>query len=263
DLWRDSSVFDPRIDADEFDEDSPARAFVLAKAGKDLSTANIAMLPREVALDWADVRLASLLGDRLLVEAMPGIRAACGERYAGLDDRIVTAAVVVRLLYRAGSWDEADQLAWRHLSTPDAGEVQGDTPTPRGSALLSLLRTWATIRGKSGGKPELEARMAEFIRSQADALSRAEGAAHAAFGLAQSGGARETVEYCKMMVRDAAAQVSRDGWKDAPRTLRLVVLTGARTPEFLEMWVESRERLPFDLEIPAIGDLIAATLGVE
>ncbi|HEY9432484.1 MAG TPA: ATP-binding protein, partial [Blastocatellia bacterium] len=146
-LWRNSPIFDPRIDPEEFDEGGPANIFLRAKARAALTSNEVSGLPRGVALDWLDTRNADLLEDHRIEEAIGAIRTAAGDSYEALDDRIGTAAVLARLLYRTGSWNDAVQLALRHLKPVYDAKLEKLSGTDEKEALLSLLRTWATIVG--------------------------------------------------------------------------------------------------------------------
>jgi hypothetical protein len=271
-LWRDGPGFLPRMDPDEFDSGSPANIFVRAKARAPLAADEILGLPREVALDWLDKRAERMLEERRIEDAIQAIRRAAGDNYEALDERVGTAAVLARLLYRAGLWDDAAWLAARHIdranyqelagSYVEAGGPQGEGEGAYLDALLSLTRTWVTIVCKGGGS-ELEIERACAIAyAPLEPLARVEIAAHALIQLAQLGWHRGGhPDELKMVILNSISSIKRPVWKREQRVLRLAMLSGGLLPELLEVWVESRERVPRDTPVIAINDLLEHVFG--
>src|SRR5262249_28664165 len=122
--WHSLGNFDPRINPQDFEQNSAARAFLSAKAGNDLTSFDLAMLPRDVRIEWLDAHVPDLLKARYLTSSIQTLRTAAGERYQDLSGSPETAAVAVRLLYRAGLWSDAVDLATRHFDTAmDLGDL--------------------------------------------------------------------------------------------------------------------------------------------
>jgi hypothetical protein len=229
DLWRDDPAFDPRLDADEFEAGTPGYVYVRARLGDRLQAREIGLLPRAAALAWLSARSEKLLAERKIDEAVDAIRVAAGHDYEGLDRDPGTAAVVARLLFRAGLWRDAAALAARHLRPVGerdlASVVQRATArslpnaSRRDAALVSLARTRGTLAGKAGAPPfELEEGL-EVGRAMADPLLRVESLAHVELG------APGLHPGLSSEIREAARAVAPDRWPSATRILRLAVLT--------------------------------------
>lgn len=271
-LWREEPGLRPRIDAEEFDSGSPANIFVRAKGRAALAADEVSKLPREVALDWLDKRSADLLEERRIEDAIQAIRTAAGDNYEALDERAGTAAVLARLLYRAGLWDDAARLAARHIDRANyqelaAGEVEEGVPQGEGEglyldALLSLTRTWVTIVCKGGGSEQEIERACALAYPPLEPLSRVEIAAHALIRLAQPGwlGGGHS-DKLRALILNSISSIKRPVWKREQRVLRLAMLSGGLLPELLEVWVESRERVPRDTPVIAINDLLEHVFG--
>ncbi len=261
-LWPDSISFDPRIDPEEFDRHSAARRFVCAKTSAPLSPSEVSRLPREVALDWLDARGTRLLDNRRVESSIQAIREAAGSDYEALEGRPATAAVLARLMYRAGLWDDAVGLAWRFISVVPRDDLAGQqrfewNDNPRREALLSLLRTWATIVGKSDSHKADASWLAKVAQpvaaSVSDPFAAADIAAHAVLAVrdAEQAGLGKLRQY----IVQSLSGVRRDRLKREPRILRLGILAGEWSPELLMLWVESRERVPRDSEQSVLVEL--------
>ena len=258
-LWRNSPIFDPRIDPEEFDEGGLANIFVRAKARAALTSNEVSRLPREVALDWLDTRSADLLEDHRIEGAIRAIHTAAGDSYEALDDRIGTAAVLARLLYRAGSWNDAVQLALRYLDPSYDAKLEKLSDTDEKAALLSLLRTWATIVGKSGGPPQAIHQIAMSASSVRDPMVRVELSAYALIASLKYNDYWQIHPnvWLKSAIRGLAPAISLTHWIGERQVMRLAILTGGRDAlKLLEFWVESSDRVPRDIEVFAISDLL-------
>lgn len=265
-LWRESPSFDPRIGPDEFEPESAANIFLRAKARASLKPAEVAQLPREVALKWLDGRAAGLLESRRIEGAIDTIRAAAGSDYEALDDRVETAAVLARLLFRAGLWDDAVRLVVRHLNSkglkelgePDKGKgrSQREGGDPRRVALLSLARTWATIGGKSGGETKLLREIYfALTRHVTDQLALIDIGAYVALGMAQSAGSVRRQDLLISTLTEAARYVRQDQWGRAPRILRLAILIAGPEPDLIAKWVDYREWMPHDVGLSFLAQV--------
>ncbi|HST20513.1 MAG TPA: ATP-binding protein [Blastocatellia bacterium] len=267
-LWQNSPAFDPRIDPEEFDKSSLANIFVRAKVRAPLASNEVSTLPREVALAWLDARSTDLLRDRRIEDAIQAIHTVAGDHYEALDECIGTVAVLARLLYRAGVWDDAVQLILRHLNKASNEELIGpdkkegrnreERANSRGAALLSLTRTWATIAGKSDGPRQALERISEVVSSVRDPLIRVEIAAYALFAIKQLGSEWQGQnERLTSVIETSIPDVSPDQWRREQRVLRLAILIcSVQTTELMQIWFESRERVPRDIEVSAISDLL-------
>jgi hypothetical protein len=240
-LWPPSPSFDPRIDSEEFDPGSKADVFVRAKTQWPLTPSEVSLLPREVALEWLDARSKDLLREDRIEEAIETGRIAAGPNYGFLDEHVKTAAIFARLLYRAGHWDDAAQLALRHLTT--------ETNDRRGEARLSLLRTLMTLFAKSG-VPEKSPEWvdAEWFATNSiqgekiiDPVIRLELAAHLFILRNQLPEYQRSAPY-------SISGISREQWKKDLRILRLAIIVGNKeADDLLEIWMENRERVIRDV----------------
>ena len=256
-LWRSLPTFDPRIDHEEFDKRSRASIFLRAKSGTALTPSEIEELPGDVALEWLDAQRQApgLPQDR---GRDPGDSPAAGENFERLESRPSTAAVLARLMFRAGLWDESERLARSHLDRATEAELAGPTgdepgePGSRAASTLSLLRTWTTIVAKGHGPASDLERASYSLRSVLDPLSRAEIAAHTLIGFArQGGGPTDHRNVLKTIITGAAGAIRPTIWRREQRVLRLVASAGLRWPDLLATWIESREQAPRSVE-PAV-----------
>jgi hypothetical protein len=255
-LWRDSATFDPRIEPDEFDRGSLANVFMRAKTRALLKPNEIALLPRPVALEWLDALAGKLLNDRRIEDTIYAVRTINGNDYKVLDERPGTASVLARLMYRAGYWNDAAQLALHHLDQAGIDESVGadlieqtaniDVVGSRPAALLSLLRTWVTVAAKSGGKADELKKLLDKVPMVKDTLVRVEIAAHIAIAMRQAGDVfYEQGLEMKKVVYNSLQDAKSSRWKSNQRILRLAILvSGAERMELLEIWVEAQERVP-------------------
>jgi hypothetical protein len=267
-LWRGRPAFTPRIDPDEFEAGTLANVYVRAKAKDRLKPQEIAALPREVALEWLATRKDDLLSDRRLDESVAAIRAAAGEKYAALDKAGDVAAVVARLLYRDGLWGEARDLIGRHVQPRDVGDdLAALGKRPRAGALLSLVRTWATIAGKAGTSYDelvsiLPVATAPIFR---DRLVQVELLSYVALGLQRNGRTAPPGQDLSHLIGIAAREVSIDQWSRAVRILRLATLTDRENVRgLLALYLSLSDRPPCDPEIvPVVERIFSNVLGPE
>jgi len=228
-LWRDDPAFDPRLDADEFEAGTPAHVYVRARLGDRLQAREIGVLPHAAALAWLSARSEKLLAELAIDEAVDAIRVAAGQDYEGLDHDPATAAVVARLLYRAGQWGDAVALVDRHLEPVGVPELalvarrataRSLPNASRGdAALVSLARTMGTLAGKSGASPFELQEVLQVGLAMADPLLRVEALAHVELG---APGAHPGL---RDEIGRTAHAVAPDRWPSAARILRLAALT--------------------------------------
>src|SRR5262249_53480554 len=154
--------------------------------------------------------------------------------------RIGTAAVLARLLYRAGLWNDAAQLVLRHLdrvSDDELDELVGadekkkknrkKKADSRRSDLLSLIRRWATIVGKGGGPEQALVRISMIASSVQDPMVRAELCSYAV--IASSKYIDDWQFHRKLLksvIRDSAHGIEPNQWIRERQVLRLAILTG-------------------------------------
>lgn len=267
-LWR-VSLFDPRIDPGEFDKGSEARIFLRAKVRAALSPNEVSKLPYELALDWLDARSKDLLDERRIEDAISAVRTAAGENYERLGDRVETAAVLARLLYRSGFWNESLQLASRYLDAATGDELRGpDEKEERGrkgevesrrASVLSLLRTSATIEGKSGVPGPAVWRVVGLTPEIRDPLARIEAAAHSILASSRAGEAqRYQCEELKGLIRESVNSIASDRWEKEQHVLRLAILTTNGTmPELLDQWIELREKVSREIDVSTLTDALS------
>ncbi len=275
-FWRDSQAFAPRIDPKDFDEGSPAHIYVRAKDHTPLTATEIAQLPCDVALEWLDARSADLLNDHRVDEAVEAIRAAAGEDFAALDNRTATASVLARLLYRAGLWQEAADLVSRHTTAKEPHELAGpDDPNlterdSRAAALLSMVRTLATIVGKSAGSNVPLVTISRVATLARDPMVRVELAAHAILAYAPTAeGRSQNQDFDVKGLWNLMLGVPPDRWQRDKKVLRLAILsyqdTGvvSETSDYdpstalITIWIEASERVPRDVDSTLIGYLLS------
>lgn len=265
-FWCDSQAFRPRIDPADFDDASLAQIYVRAKARSPLTANEVAQLPSAVALEWLEAHCADLLDEHRVDDAIQAIRAAAGSDYAGLDDRTGTAAVLARLLYRAGLWQDAIDLALRHIKAASEDEFVGPDETPsnpeksaRQEALLSLIRTVATVVGKSRGSVEALEKLSKHVGAIRDPMIRVEIAAHIIVGCSQHGNNLLSLrkEVAERVLIPSVPAINPDRWAKDKKVLRLAILCddddvkgdGAKAfPELLPLWIAASERVPRDVD---------------
>ena len=125
-IWRrQAGSFDPKVDPEEFDDDTIANMYLRAKRGAPVAVGELKRLPTAVALDWLDSRGSEMLGQRSAGEAVDAMLVVAGEGFHNLDDRPSSAVVLARLLYRAGLWHDSLNLVTRQLT-----RLSPPTPTP-------------------------------------------------------------------------------------------------------------------------------------
>ncbi len=247
-LWPKSPEFDPRIDAEEFEQRSPANIYLRAQAGEKLRINELSSLPPPIALNWLRHCSADLLEVRRVESAISAIRSIAGENYSAIGDDVGTAAVTCRLLYRAGRWDESYGLASRYL--------KGKKPYLQDLEVLSLVRTSLTIEAKSS-LPELD--RVGFAAHTTDPVSRIELCSYTIL-MSPETTRQELRERFKPMIEETAVSVSVPTWKIEQRILRLAVLTTQGSADLFRMWVTLRDRVPRELGAAHIIDMFARTL---
>ncbi len=262
-LWPDAVT--PRIDPAQFDNGSDAQVFLSAKLQKRLSLAEIGRLPPEMALEWLDARSADLLKDRNIQGSIDVIRSALQGKEGLLDDRPSTAATLACLLYRAGLWDEAKELAWHHLQGDDASELSeqaiselegsGRETSSQSAPLVSLLRTLATVIAR--GSPhdwrwQWVERAAFHLNSP---VAQTEVLAHCILARRARSELKSTSSKdLQRGLEQAAGSVNEKQWKRELSTLQLALAGGCRQTELLEMWVMASKQLPRDWSLDRLED---------
>lgn len=241
-----------RIDAHEFSLDSPANLYVRAKNDEDLPTNVVTQLPTSVRMEWLGRRCDAWLMERRLIAQVETIRRLGGERYADLDAYDEVAARVARVLFRAGEWNDAMQLLWRHVHPQLARD--GDAP-------ISLVRTWLTITAKSGVEPDaIDSRwIVGFATGVSDPVVRSEMLAYATLAMRRFPALRELASELAAVLAKSAMQVRPSLWRRELRTLRLVIAAnpGEALEPLLDAFVEFVDELPRDRAAAAlIGDLL-------
>lgn len=232
---------DARIDPAEFEAGSRASVYIRLKSRKGpatLSAEEIAALPPDVALDWLASHSDDLLRYRRLDETIATVRAVTGPNFERIGPRHDLGAVVARLLYRGGLWHDValllrDQVDMNKLDSP---------------AQESLLRTWATIAGRSSAPFNEIDEIAPRATTLRDPLSRIEVLAQLVIGLRSAG--RDSWRYAQL--REAldhiVGTISQSQWMREPRILRLAVLASS-DPNLARAYVMTTERLPRDPEV--------------
>jgi hypothetical protein len=243
-LWPRAPRFDPRIDAEEFPEDSLQNTFVRAKTGNPLTSQEFSSLPKEITLDWAGARSLMLLNRQRLDEAdLAGLREVTGELFEALDDRANDAGTLARLLYRYGLWDEAVQLAERQLrrrSFDEKSLSEGE---------MSLIRVALTVAAKSGGEGSstLE-RLVEVGNWVRDPLVRVELSAHSFIYRFRT--RRDLPPSVRELADRSIADVSKKRWLREPRILRLAILVGGdNVRDLIALYLDTMDRLPCDPQV--------------
>lgn len=172
--WLKSAGFFPRIDPAEFATMPEAHRYLLAKTGASLPDGEVEKLPKRIAVDWLVSKSSSFLDDNDPNAILRSVRAVAGADFKGLDGELPTAAIVARLLYRTGQWDDCRRVIANHLERTGQFEAlvkSGSFSTNRSSEpsddqihLASLLRTWVTISSKVDAEPQpfLPARQSSF-----------------------------------------------------------------------------------------------------
>ena len=268
-LWRDHSNFKPRIDPNDFDEKSLANVYVRAKAHTSLTADEVKQLPPAVKQEWLQARTIALLEENR-VEEIEALREAAGPGYAGVDNCDTTAAALARLFYRAGLWQDAVDLVMRHLKAANESEfVDLDDKEARGGALLSLLRTLATVLGKSAGSPEALQKLGAILPGVKDPLIRVELAAHTIAACKQHGKDLHALSQTTktMVLLPAAREVTPEQWLMDKKLLRLAILSdaglveqdergGDSLPELIPTWISTSERVPRDVKFLVISNLL-------
>ncbi len=276
-FWRDSQAFAPRIDPADFDEGSMANVYVRAKDRRSALTAKeVAKLPSDLALEWLDAKSADLLEDHRVDEAVEAIRVAAGGDFAALDNRPATAAVLARLLYRAGLWQDAVDLVLRHTVSKEPRELAGPVDPnltekdSRLAALLSLTRTLATILGKSAASSMPLLTISKVALLASDPIVRVELAAHAILAHPPKGeSGSQSQDFKAQDFGGLIRGVPADRWRRDKKVLRLAILSKEGTEavretsdydplrELLAIWIEASERVPRDVDPTLIGYLLS------
>lgn len=252
-FWTD----DARIDPEEFDEGSRASIYLKAKSKKGrgtLSAEEVAQLPADMGVEWLASRAEELLRKRRLEESLKSVRAAAGSDYARIDDKPELAAVTARLLYRSGLWHECALLLQRHLTFEMLADLQWTRDaSAEMNAYVSLIRTWATMAGRSGAPVEEIDTIFRLAVSLRGPFARMEACAHLELGLRQHE-ATEIVqtrrEELRFTIRETAGGIPARQWPDEGRTLRLAILAAELDDTGrLFAYVDLTEKLPRDPEV--------------
>lgn len=268
-LWRNSPGFDPRINPDEFLKDSPANVYIRAKARTKLNPNDLSKLPPEVALEWVNEHVSDLLEERRIEDVVHAFRTATGENFEALGDNVGTAAVLARLLYRAGSWNESIKLVSRYFESATVDELRGpdekeekrrkEKAGSKRAGIASFLRTGVTIEAKSGEPGPATWRALIYSPAIRDPFTRIEIAAYTILASARAGKAqRARCEELKEMIRESVKSVSPSRLKTEQKTLRLAILaTNGTIPEWLDLWVDLREKVSREIEVSTFTDALS------
>lgn len=269
-LWIDSASFDPKIDADEFRPGSEANVYLRAKSGSKLEASEVSKLPRAIALSWLNNRSAALLDERRIEDAITVVRAAAGEDFDALGDNVASAAVLARLLYRSGRWDESHRLASRYLKDAGPDDLVGGSEEKerqrnakgesKAASLFSLLRTSLTIEAKSGVAGPAYDRVLDPASPLEDSLALVELCAYAVLTEPHDTATQPGRDGFKTRILDAAASVGPDRWKPEQRILRLAVLATDGAPDLMHRWFELRERVPREASAATVIEMLTVIL---
>lgn len=234
-LWARLKI-DPRIDPEEFPEDSLAAIYLRSRNRERLELAEVTRLPQSVASRWV-----MTFGEQFLASSRPNedvaiVRVACGERFQLLKDRPDIGVVVMQLLFRAGLWREARGLIqWlRHEKLGPTHETV-------------LVRTWVNLAATTeGNSRDLElVEREKLLFKVTDPAARAEIMAYYLLGMG-----RRAVEPGERELRGLFAATAMDLMRDGRislHALRLSVLASDSPPrELLSAWVMKCSRLPRD-----------------
>lgn len=264
-LWSDAPGFDPRIDADEFEKRSPANIYIRAKSGKRLRINELDWLPPLITLNWFRRRSSDLLEERRIENAINAIRSVAGPDYAALGDDLATAAVLSRLLYRAGRWDECYGLAAKYLDASGLKELVSRDQESRfarasdAPQMLSLFRTGLTIEAKSELPGQLMEHVFDITLATADPVTVVELSSHTILANTRRSDHERFVEMFKPIIDEKCRLVLVPTWKLEQRVLRLAVIT-TRREDLLHQWVSLRDRIPRECGARAIIDMFGKAL---
>ena len=246
-LWPRGQKFDPRIDPDEFGDDSLANTFILAKTGNPLTAKEFSELPHEITLDWVGARSAALVSRRRIDERELGtIRELAGELFEELDDRANDAAPVTRLLYRCGLWDDALRLVERQLRGKEFYDRRSSERLSE--AETTLVRLALTIAAKATGQGSKRVEdLTDLTYLFPDPLVQIELFAHSVIYWFRT----------RRYWRGEGAQsepelqnISRKRWLRERRILRLAILVRAGDlRELLSIYFDAVNRLPCDTDL--------------
>lgn len=229
-LWRDNSAFAPRIDPSGFPEDSVAAHYIRFRQAPGQwrpRWSSVRKLPSDLVLEWLQTHSANLLKNDDATEARTILQFVAGESYERIE--VEAAPAVARSLYRAGAWQEARDLIARHVRSvpiPATSPVSKSELGDRFPAVISLLRTWATLIGKAGAPTsEDRSRVIEYAQSIGDPLIRAEVLAHCRLG--QSDAHDEGTRPLDGRIASALEGVDQARWISEPRIHRLSLFVAA------------------------------------
>jgi hypothetical protein len=257
-LWPEATGFDPRIDAEEFSADSGANVYLRAKSSAKLQVDEVCQLPKSIALSWLSRRSSDLLDERRIDRALSAIRSVAGDDYSAIGDDVSTAAVLCRLLYRAGRWDDAYRLALRYLQQIGDDELipliaQVD---PRGMDLLSLFRTALTIEAKSQLPGALLERVFHVATATQDPLAAIEICSHDILASAGTPDHQNEVWSLSPLIVQRCQSVLLPTWKAEQRILRLAAIT-TQSADLLGQWVSLRDRVARDVGSGPVIEIFA------
>lgn len=255
-LWPNETGFDPRIDDEEFGRESRGSIYLRAKANGKLDADEVIMLPINVALNWLSHRSSDLLEERRIESAIYAIQKIAGADYAAIGDDEPTAATLCRLLYRAGRWDEAYELATRYLR--DRLPVFSDKSTTGDtrSALLSLFRTAVTIEVKSGVPGEMVQHAFRVAISVNDLHASIELVCHTVLITPDQKSRQDAQKAFSEIMLSQFGLTSFPPWQSEQRILRLDTIASTSFSQ-LTKWVDYRERIPRDAGKGAIMEMFA------
>lgn len=261
-LWTDAPEFDPRIDPDEFEQGSAANVYLRAKLGRPLQVEELDQLPPLIMLHWFRRHGSDLLEERRLESAINTIRSVSGPDYAGIDD-LASVAILSRLLYRTGRWDECYRLAVKYVKGLGYEElirgIQKGHLSPDAMQLLSLFRTGLTIEAKSGLPGKLLESVFDVALGTPDPLTAVELSSHAILASARTEMPEGTVVQFSPVINERCKVVLLPTWKSEQRILRLAVIV-TRREDLLHQWVSLRDRIPRECGAGAIIDMFAKAL---
>jgi len=235
---------DPRIDFEEFPEDSLVTVYLKARNRERLELAEVRRLPRRVAARWA-----MDFGEQFLSSSRPNdeiaiLRAACGEDFELLSQAPQTRLIVAQLLFRAGLWREARRII-ESLRYGRLGQTHQAVMT----------RTWVNMAATHGGVAEELHEMEKEVLSINDPEARTEIMAYYLLGLG-----RGKNEPQGLFGASALDLVSKG--RASPHLLRLTMLAhaGSIPNELVAAWIIQCSELPRDAGILAPLQRIFDTL---
>ncbi len=263
-IWRRrEATFDPRINPEEFADDSIANIYLRAKRGDKVAPGELRRLPEAVALDWLDSRGSDMLGQRSVDDTVDAMRSVAGPDFRALDSREASAALLARLLFRAGLWHEAAALLQRQLTNIDTMAVAQAQPE---DPIVSLLRTWSTVVAKAPAAYDRREGLWAVASAVPDRVAAVEVLAHMRlFDAAQVKESAEVGRFAREKIDEAIRAVPIDRWMHELRILRLAILTTTDDPRpLIAAYAQRNERLPRHPDLlESIERLVRELVGVS